>query len=128
MGFSDTVYIRGASMLTGITGIGGYMPYEINLSGGRNLKQLILGSPTIVNTQVSSSALSGLDACSILEDLNIENFNGSSFTTLNLASNRLLKNLYATGANNLGTCSFANGGIIENIELGTGLTNLTLQN
>lgn len=128
MGFSDTVYIRGASMLTGISGIGGYMPYEINLSGGRNLKQLILGSSTIVNTQVSSSALSGLDACSILEDLNIENFNGSSFTTLNLASNRLLKNLYATGANNLGTCSFANGGIIENIELGTGLTNLTLQN
>ena len=128
MGFSDTVYIRGASMLTGITGIGGYMPYEINLSGGRNLKQLILGSSTIINTQVSSSALSGLDACSILEDLNIENFNGSSFTTLNLASNRLLKNLYATGANNLGTCSFANGGIIENIELGTGLTNLTLRN
>ena len=128
MGFSDTVYIRGASMLTGITGIGGYMPYEINLSGGRNLKKLALGSSTIVNTQVSSSALSGLDACSILEDLNIENFNGSSFTTLNLASNRLLKNLYATGANNLGTCSFANGGIIENIELGTGLTNLTLRN
>jgi hypothetical protein len=50
MGFSDTVYIRGASMLTGIEGIGGYMPYEINLLGGRNLKQLILGSSTIVNT------------------------------------------------------------------------------
>lgn len=128
MGFSDTVYIRGASMLTGITGIGGYMPYEINLSGGRNLKQLALGSPTVINTQVSSSALSGLDACSILEELNIENFNGSSFTTLNLTSNRLLKHLYATGANNLGTCGFANGGIIEDIELGTGLTNLTLRN
>ena len=126
MGFSDTIYIRGASMLTGVEGIGGYMPYEINLSGGKNLKSLILGSSTIVNTQASS--LSNLSACSILEELNVQNFNGTSFTSLDLSSNQLLKNIYATGANNLGTCSFANGGIIEKIELGTGLTNLTLRN
>ena len=113
VGNTDTIHIGGASALTDIGDISKFEPYNLDVSGGINLKNLVIGS-NIVNT--STNKIMGLGSCVLLETLNVRNCVGFS-GTLDLSGNGLIKNVYATGSG-ITNIELREGGNLTNIEYG----------
>lgn len=115
VGFSDTVYIAGGTMLTDIGDISKFRPYELQLQNATGLRRLTIGSDA---DGYSNTSLKGIDTspCKILEELDIRNC--SSLTgNINLSSNGILRVLHAGGCG-ASSITLPNGGVLEEIELG----------
>jgi len=123
VGNTDTIHIGGASALTDIGDISKFEPYNLDVSGGINLKSLVVGS-NVVNA--STNKIDGLGSCALLETLNVRNctgFNG----TLNLSGNGLIKNVYASGSG-ITNIELREGGNLTNIEYGALTTTIKIIN
>lgn len=117
MGRSDNVHIHGASSLVSVSSLANFHPYEIGLTNAGKLKTLLIGS----NAEgYENSNLSSLDtsACTLLDTLNVQNCTGFTDSPINLSSNTLIREVYA-GGSTVPYFTFANGGILETLELGT---------
>lgn len=124
MKVSDTVYIMGATNLTDISSLAAFKPYEIQLQNAKKLKTLLIGSNAY---GYSNDSLKGLDtsACSLLDTLNIRGCNGI-LNAINLRNNKLIRVVLASGSS-APAIYFANGGILETLELGAP-TSIELRN
>ena len=123
IGNTDTIHIAGASALTDIGDISKFEPYNLDVSGGINLKRLIVG--TAVGTNNSTNTIDGLSACVLLEELNIENCTNLQ-SNINLSNNGLIKRVYSYGCNI--SPILPNGGILETLQLSSLASNITVLN
>ena len=117
LGRSDNVYIMGASNLTSVSSLAAFHPYEIGLTNAGKLKTLLIGSNA---SGYSNGDLSALDtsACTLLDTLNVQGCTGFTDTPISLGANTLIREVYA-GGSTVPYFTFANGGILETLELGT---------
>ena len=117
LGRSDNVHIHGASNLTSVSSLAAFHPYEIGLTNAGKLKTLLIGSDA---SGYSNGDLSSLDtsACALLDTLNVQGCTGFTDTPINLSANTLIREVYA-GGSTVPYFTFANGGILETLELGT---------
>ena len=112
VGYSDSVYIGGGSLLTDIGDLSKYHPYEVQLQNATSLKRLILGSN---EDGYTNTALTGLDLenkCPLLEELNV--MGCTAIDTLDLSEHRLLRKLYSSAR----SVQLPNGGLLEELYLG----------
>lgn len=114
VGFSDTVYIAGGTLLTDIGDISKFRPYELQLQNATGLKKLTIGSNEAGYT---NDGLKNIDTsgCKILEELNIRGCTGLG--TVNLSKNGLIRKVYAEGSGAT-YIALPNGGILEELHLG----------
>lgn len=114
VGFSDTIYIAGGTLLTDIGDISKFRPYEMQLQNATGLRKLILGSDEegYENVQLKNIDTSG---CKLLEELNI--MGCTALGPLNLSRNGLLKKLYASNSS-VHSVTLPNGGVLEELYLG----------
>ncbi len=112
VGYSDTIYIAGGSLLTDIGDISKYHPYEIQLQNATSLKQLTLGSAEIGFENTTLQKLEKLDSCPLLEELNI--MGCTALESVDLSKNMLLKTLYSSAQ----SVKLPNGGVLEKLHLG----------
>ena len=117
LGRSDNCYIMGASNLTSVSSLAAFHPYEIGLTNAGKLKTLLIGSDAsgYVNGDLSSLDTS---SCALLDTLNVENCTGFTDSPINLTANTLIREVYA-GGSTVPYFMFANGGVLETLELGT---------
>mgnify|MGYP003571257413 CR=1 FL=1 len=117
LGRSDNCYILGASNLTEISDLSIFHPYEIGLTGAKKLRTLLIGSS---KEGYSNGSLSSLNTANmaLLEVLNIQNCTGFTDSPINLSENKLIRKVYA-GGSTVPYFTFANGGILDTLELGT---------
>ena len=116
LGRSDHVYIHGASNLLSVSSLAAFHPYEIGLANAGKLKTLLIGS----NAQgYVNGDLSGLDtsSCALLEVLNIQGCTGFTDSPIDLQSNTLIREVYASGST-VPYFLLPEGGILEKLELG----------
>ena len=123
VGNTDTIHIGGASALTDIGDISKFEPYNLDVSGGVNLKSLIVGSN---NVNASTNKIDGLGSCALLETINVRNCTNFS-GTLNLSGNGLIKNVYAAGSG-ISNIELHEGGNLTNIEYGAATTTIKIIN
>lgn len=116
LGRSDNVYIHGASSLTSISSLAAFHPYEIGLTNAGKLKTLLIGSDEEGYTNGDLSALD-TSACVLLDTLNVQGCTGFTDSPINLSSNTLIRVVQASGST-VPYFTFANGGILETLELG----------
>lgn len=121
VGNTDTIHIGGASALTDIGDISKFEPYNLDVSGGVNLKSLVIGS-NVVNA--STNKIDGLGSCTLLETLNVRNCTNLS-GTLSLRANGLIRNIYAAGSG-ITNIELRDGGNLTNIEYGAATTSITI--
>ena len=116
LGRSDNVYIHGASNLTSISSLAAFKPYEIGLTNAGKLKTLLIGSdaPGYTNGNLTSLNTS---ACALLDTLNVQGCTGFSDAPIDLHDNTLIREVYA-GGSTVPYFIFADGGILETLELG----------
>ena len=116
MGRSDHIHIHGASLLTDISSLAKFKPYEIGLDGAQKLKTLLIGSN---EPGYSNDSLTSLDtqSCKLLETLNIQNCTGLR-NAINLSKNTLIRKIYASGSA-VPYFTLSNSGIIDTLELGS---------
>lgn len=115
VGFSDTVYIAGGTMLTDIGDISKFRPYELQLQNATGLKKLTIGSAEegYTNSQLKSIDTSG---CKILEELNI--MGCTSLTgNIDLSKNGIIRKVFA-GGSSASSITLPNGGVLEELHLG----------
>lgn len=116
VGFSDTVYIAGGTLLTDIGDISKFKPYELQLQNATGLKKLTIGSSA---EGYSNTQLKGLDTsgCKILDELNIVGCSGLT-GNIDLSKNGLIRKVYAShsGASSI---SLPAGGILQELQLGS---------
>lgn len=114
VGFSDTVYIAGGTLLTDIGNISKFCPYELQLQNATGLRVLNLGSDEegYQNTSLKSIDTSG---CKLLEELNI--MGCTALGTLDLSRNGLLRKVYAANSS-VQSITLPNGGVLEELHLG----------
>lgn len=115
VGFSDTVYIAGGTMLTDIGDISKFRPYELQLQNATGLKKLTIGSAEegYTNAQLKSIDTSG---CKILEELNI--MGCTSLTgNIDLSKNGIIRKVFA-GGSSASSITLPNGGVLEELHLG----------
>ena len=115
VGFSDTVYIAGGTMLTDIGDISKFRPYELQLQNATGLKKLTIGSAEegYTNAQLKSIDTSG---CKILEELNI--MGCTSLTgNIDLSTNGIIRKVFA-GGSSASSITLPNGGVLEELHLG----------
>lgn len=115
VGFSDTVYIAGGTMLTDIGDISKFRPYELQLQNATGLKKLTIGSDEegYTNAQLKSIDTSG---CKILEELNI--MGCTSLTgNIDLSKNGIIRKVFA-GGSSASSITLPNGGVLEELHLG----------
>ena len=114
VGFSDTVYIAGGTLLTDIGNISKFCPYELQLQNATGLRKLNIGSDEegYKNVQLKNIDTSG---CKLLEELNI--MGCTSLGALDLSRNGLLKRVYAANSS-VQSVSLPNGGVLEELHLG----------
>ena len=114
VGFSDTVYIAGGTLLTDIGDVSKFKPYEVQLQNATGLRRLILGSSEegYENVQLKNIDTSG---CKILEELNV--MGCTALGVLDLSRNGLLRKLYASNSS-VQSVILPNGGVIEELYLG----------
>lgn len=114
VGYSDTVYIAGGTLLTDIGDISKFKPYELQLQNATGLKRLVIGSDA---EGFENNMLSGINtaSCKILEEINI--MNCTKLGTLDLSNNGLIKKVYATGSS-INSVLLPDGGVLEVLHLG----------
>ena len=115
VGFSDTVYIAGGTMLTDIGDISKFRPYELQLQNATGLKKLTIGSAEAgyTNAQLKSIDTSN---CKILEELNI--MGCVSLTgNIDLSKNGIIRKVFA-GGSSASSITLPNGGVLEELHLG----------
>ena len=115
VGFSDTVYIAGGTLLTDIGDISKFRPYELQLQNATGLKKLTIGSAEegYTNAQLKSIDTSG---CKILEELNI--MGCVSLTgNIDLSKNGIIRKVFA-GGSSASSITLPNGGVLEELHLG----------
>lgn len=122
-GATDGIYIAGASILTSIGDISKFAPYQLVFSRATNLKELLLGSSTVVNAR--SNSITGIESCSLLQTLNVTNMSG--LTNLDLSHNTMLEYVYAggTGISNL---LLPEDGVLKEVVLSPVTTNIKIIN
>ena len=125
MGNTDGLEIYGASVLNDIGDISKFHPYQIDVSGAVNLKKLIIGSSTSGFSNTSTTGIGGINACALLEEVNV--CNCKNLTSLQLSNNGFIKKVYATGSG-LNTLSLPQGGILDTIAYGENTTDITIIN
>lgn len=115
VGFSDTVYIAGGTMLTDIGDISKFRPYELQLQNATGLKKLIIGSSDdgYTNAQLKNIDTSG---CKILEELNIMGCTALT-GSIDLSKNGIIKKVFA-GGSSASSIVLPNGGVLEELHLG----------
>lgn len=115
VGFSDTVYIAGGTLLTDIGDISKFHPYELQLQNATSLRRLIIGSD---EEGYENSSLQNIDtsACKILEELNVEGC--TSLGNIDLSRNGLIREIYAANSN-INSIALPVGGVLETLELGS---------
>lgn len=112
VGRSDTIYLYSGSDLTDIGDISIFEPYEIQLKNATKVKVLTVGNKNIHNSSLSSLDTS---AMSLLQRLNVENCFALT-GTLDVSSNQLIEEFYASGAG----CSYIKlpiGGNLKTLHL-----------
>ena len=114
VGFSDTVYIAGGTLLTDIGNISKFCPYEIQLQNATGLRSLNIGSDAegYENVQLKNIDTSG---CKLLEELNI--MGCTALGSLDLSRNGLLQRVYAANSS-VQSVVLPNGGVLEELHLG----------
>lgn len=114
VGFSDTVYIEGGTMLTDIGDISKFYPYELQLQNATGLKKLTLGSSV---NDYNNPNLKAIDTsgCRILEELNIQGCTGLG--TVNLSRNGIIRKILAENSSAT-SIQLPNGGVLETLHLG----------
>lgn len=115
VGFSDTVYIAGGTLLTDIGDISKFRPYEVQLQNATGLSKLTIGSS---EAGYQNAQLNGIDTsgCKLLEEINLEGcvaLTGS----INLTRNGLITRVFASGCG-ASSIMLPNGGILEELHLG----------
>lgn len=115
VGFSDTVYIAGGTLLTDIGDISKFKPYELQLQNATGLRKLIIGSGV---DGYSNTSLKSIDTspCKILEELNIRNCKSLS-GNIDLSKNGIIRKVLASGSA-ASSITLPNGGVLEELELG----------
>ena len=116
LGRSDNIHIHGASNLTELSSLAAFHPYEIGLTNAGKLKTLLIGSNAEGYTNGDLSSLD-TSACVLLDTLNVQGCTGFTDTPINLTANTLIRAVYA-GGSTVPYFMFANGGILETLELG----------
>lgn len=116
IGYSDTIYIAGGTLLTDIGDISKLCPYEMQLQNAVNLKRLIVGSSTEGYENKVLNSLDTIENCALLEELNIENCI-SLANIVDLSNNGLIRKVYATGSG-VSFIKLPNGGVLEDLYLG----------
>lgn len=115
VGFSDTIYIAGGTLLTDIGDISKFYPYELQLQNATGLKVLTIGSTA---EGYNNPALKKIDTTGskILEELNIAGCSGLT-GTLDLSKNGLLRKVITTNSG-LSSVLLPDGGVLEELYLG----------
>ena len=122
---NDGIFIYGASVLTDIGDISKFKPLQLDVSAGVNLKRLIIGSNASGYENNTTNSITGLNKCVLLEEINVRNL--KQMSTLTLTSNGFIKEIYAAGSG-IGTISLPQGGVLETIEYGASITDITIIN
>ena len=122
---NDGIFIYGASVLTDIGDISKFKPLQLDVSAGVNLKRLIIGSNAAGYENNTTNSITGLNRCTLLEEINVRNL--KQMSTLTLTSNGFIKDVYAAGSG-IGTISLPQGGVLETIEYGANTTDITIIN
>jgi hypothetical protein len=115
VGYSDTVYICGGTLLTDIGDISKFHPYEMQLQNATGLKKLTIGSS---EAGYENSMLGSIDTsnCKLLEELNI--CGCTALDTIDLSKNGLIRKVYAQNSS-ASSIILPNGGVLTELHLGT---------
>lgn len=125
MGNTDGIEIYGASVLNDIGDLSRFHPYQLKIGNAVNLKKLIIGSSVEGFSNTSTADIDGLNACVLLEEINVCNL--KNLTSLSLSNNGFIKKVYATGSG-LNTLSLPSGGVLDTIAYGENITDITIIN
>lgn len=125
MGNTDGIEIYGASVLNDIGDLSRFHPYQLKIGNAVNLKKLIIGSDVAGFSNTSTADIDGLNACVLLEEINVCNL--KNLTSLSLSNNGFIKKVYATGSG-LNTLSLPSGGVLDTIAYGENITDITIIN
>ena len=125
MNNTDGIEIYGASVLNDIGDISRFHPWQVKVGNAVNLKKLIIGSTTPGYSNTSTDEIDGLNACVLLEEINVCNL--KNLTSLQLSNNGFIKKVYATGSG-LSTLALPRGGVLDTIAYGANTTDITIIN
>ena len=125
MGNTDGIEIYGASVLNDIGDLSRFHPYQLKIGNAVNLKKLIIGSSVEGFSNTSTADIDGLNACVLLEEINVCNL--KNLTSLSLSNNGFIKKVYTTGSG-LNTLSLPSGGVLDTIAYGENITDITIIN
>ena len=124
IGRSDTVYLYGGTDLTDLGDLSPFKPYEIQLTKGKSLRRLIIGSSAAGYTNTSLTGLD-LSGCPLLEEINLMGCVGLE-NTIDMTGNTLIRTVEA-GNSVIPYIKLPDGGQLETLKVGT-VKNLTVLN
>ena len=122
IGSTDNIFVYSASNLTKLD-ISNFQPYEINISNGKNLRELILGKET--GSYTFNPGTLQFAGCPMLEVLNIGGC--QSETGIDLSDKNAIREIYAKNSR-ITDIVLPNGGLLTTLHLPATLTKLVLKN
>ena len=122
IGSTDNIFVYSASNLTKLD-ISNFQPYEINISNGKNLRELILGKET--GSYTFNPGTLNFAGCPMLEVLNIGGC--QSETGIDLSDKNAIREIYAKNSK-VTDIVLPNGGLLTTLHLPDSLTKLVLKN
>lgn len=122
IGSTDNIFVYSASNLTKLD-ISNFKPYEINISNGANLRELILGKET--GSHTFNPGTLNFAGCPMLEVLNIGGC--QSETGIDLSDKNAIREIYAKNSR-ITDIVLPNGGLLTTLHLPASLTKLVLKN
>lgn len=122
IGSTDNIFVYSASNLTKLD-ISNFKPYEINISNGTNLRELILGKET--GSYTFNPGTLNFAGCPMLEVLNIGGC--QSETGIDLSDKNAIREIYAKNSK-ITDIVLPNGGLLTTLHLPASLTKLVLKN
>ena len=122
IGSTDNIFVYSASNLTKLD-ISNFKPYEINISNGTNLRELILGKET--GSYTFNPGNLDFAGCPMLEVLNIGGC--QSETGIDLSDKNAIREIYAKNSK-ITDIVLPNGGLLTTLHLPASLTKLVLKN
>lgn len=122
IGSTDNIFVYSASNLTKLD-ISDFKPYEINLSNGKNLRELILGKES--GSYTFNPGTLSFEGCSMLEVLNIGGC--QSAIGIDLSDKNAIREIYAKNSK-ITDIILPNGGLLTTLHLPATLTKLVLKN
>ena len=122
IGSTDNIFVYSASNLTKLD-ISNFKPYEINISNGTNLRELILGKET--DSHTFNPGTLNFAGCPMLEVLNVGGC--QSETGIDLSDKNAIREIYAKNSR-ITDIVLPNGGLLTTLHLPASLTKLVLKN